>query len=103
MGHGMNCILITWIFVNLVVVTLGKHLFIGKKGKQHCKLNPTMPRIIGGYEAKPRKKIHTRNLIFPQFGYPRIRNAQIFDRLSLYPLSVPTFFFAFSLPSENWL
>ena len=90
----MNCILVTWIFVNLVVVTLGKVKY-DKKGKHHCKLNPTMPRIIGGHEAKPRKKIHTRNSIFPQFRYPRIRNAQIFDRLSLYPLSVPAFFLRF--------
>ena len=66
MGHGMNCILITWIFVNLVVVTLGKVKY-DKKGKHHCKLNPTMPRIIGGHEAKPRKKIHTINPIFLQF------------------------------------
>ena len=60
MGHGMNCILIIWIFVNLVVVTLGKVKY-DKKGKHHCKLNPTMPRIIGGHEAKPRKKIYKKS------------------------------------------
>ena len=43
----MNCIFVVWTLGNLVLVTLGRN--------HQCKLNPTVPRIIGGHEATPRK------------------------------------------------
>ena len=54
MAQDMNCILVIWILGNLVAVSLGRKQYNGK-GKHHCKLDPTIPRIIGGHEATPRK------------------------------------------------